>query len=159
MTTNSALEEKWWYRLLKVAYILLYVLSVVFVVAVSASELPQRYIDDTTTSIRCNSGSTYLLNQNSIYVFGDTLSSVQDKDARILCAYGSTNFYAFYSYTIPQNYTFTPHYIEPNYGAWLAESILFLLIVLVFLKLVRIGVLYVMLGARPSWIKEFRKIY
>ena len=158
ISKHSASEEKWWYRLLKVAYILLYVGSIGIVCIVAFSTMPHRTLDGNLSTIQCNNGKSYAPAENSIYVYGDSLSSYDDKNARILCAYDRTNYY---SYTAPayKNYTFVPSYNEADYGSWYFYSLLALFITWTILKLIRLGVQYVAFGSKPRWQKEFKKLY
>lgn len=156
--TSAASEGKWWYRLLKVAYILSYVFSIGLVLIISYSAMPQRTLDGNLSLIKCNNGTNYAPEKNSIYLYGDSLSSYQDENARILCAYDTTNYYR---YTAPsyKNYTFAPYYIEPDYSSWFFYSLLALLITWSVLKLIRLGVQYIAFGHSPRWVKEFKKLY
>jgi len=156
----SVSEEKWWYRLLKVAYILLYVISIGIVLVVSYSAMPHRTLNGDLSTIQCDNGKSYAPSKNSIYLFSETLSYSDDQDARILCAYDTTNYYSSY-YRAPsyKNYTFYPHYDEADYSSWFFGSLVALLITWGVLKLIRIGVQYIAFGNKPRWGKEIKKLY
>ncbi len=153
-------EEKWWYRLLKVVYIVLFVGSIGLTCVIAYAAMPQRTLDGNLSTIQCNNGKNYAPAKNSIYVYGDSLSYSDDQNARILCAYDTTNYYGTYL-TAPsyKNYTFAPVYNNTDYGSWFFYSVLWLALVWVVLKLVRIGVQYVAFGSRPRWKEEFKKLY
>jgi predicted nucleic acid-binding Zn ribbon protein len=151
-------ELKAWYRFLKVVYVLLFIVSVGFVCIVAFTTIPQRTLDGNLSMIKCENGKSYAPAKNSIYVYGDSLSYYDDQDARILCEYDSTNYYSLTAASY-QNYTFAPAYIEPDYSSWFFYTALALLIVWTILKLIRIGVQYVVLGGKPHWAQEFKKFY
>ncbi len=155
---TPASGEKWWYRLLKVAYILLYVGSIGVVCVAAFSSIPHRTLDENLSTIQCNNGKSYAPGNNSIYLYGDSLSSYDDEKARILCAYDRTNYYS-YSAPAYKNYTFVPSYNEADYGPWFFYSLLALLMTWTILKLIRLGVQYVVFATKPIWKKEFKKLY
>jgi hypothetical protein len=72
-------------------------------------------------------------------------------------------FGIFVGGTLLMSYALIPTetYYDPNpdYGSWFFYSLLALFIVWGLLKLVRIGVLYIALGGKPAWKKEFKKFY
>ena len=154
----SGAEQKAWYRLFKVLYILLFVGSLGFVLIVAYSAMPQRILDGNLSTIQCDNGKNYAPENNDIYIYGDTLSYYQDQNARILCAYDTLNFYR---YTAPsyKNYTFIPTYTEPDYSSWLFYTAVALLACWIILKFLRVGMNYILLGGKPNWRKEFRKFY
>lgn len=156
----SVSEAKWWYRLLKVVYIILYVGSIGLVCIIAFSGMPQRSLNGDLSIIQCNNGKNYAPAKNSIYIYSDSLSYSDDQDARILCAYDTTNYYSTYL-TAPsyKNYTFVPSYNEVGYGSWFFYSVLALLIDWLVLKLVRVGVQYVAFGNKPRWKEELKKLY
>ena len=153
-------EEKWWYRLLKVVYILLYVGSIGLVFIISYSTMPYATLDGDLSIIQCDNGERYAPSKNNIYLYSwsKNLSDGDDQDARILCAYHTTNFYSHAAPTY-KNYTFYPHFNTPDYGSWVWYSLLALVVVWAVLKLIRLAVQYVALGSRPKWHKEFKKLY
>jgi len=148
-------EEKWWYRLMKVIYIILYVGSIAIVCGVAFSEMPRRSLDGDLSLIRCNNGKNYAPAKNSIDIYGDTLSTYDDQRARILCAYDTTSYY---SRTAPsyKNYAFAPAYNKVDYGSWFLYSLLSLIITWAVLKLIRLSVRYIAFGSKPRWKSEFR---
>lgn len=65
--TLSWLERKWWYRLLKVVYILLFVMSVLACGLIVKDALPHDsyYIDADKTTITCDSKTVFTLRQTA----------------------------------------------------------------------------------------------
>ena len=153
-------EEKWWQRLLKVIYILLYVGGIGLVCVISFSTMPHPTLDGNLSTIQCDNGKSYAPERNSIYLYGDSLSSYDDEHARILCAYDTTNYYSS-NYPAPsyKNYIFYPHLNTPDYTSWFFGSLLALFLTWLVLKLIRLGVQYVAIGSKPRWQKEFKKLY
>lgn len=159
-TATTPQPEKWWYRLLKVIYIIVFVASIAITCVIAYSTLPQKTLDGNRSTIQCNNGKNYAPAKNSIYLYSDSLSTYDDQHARILCAYDTTNYYSTY-WTAPSyvNYTFVAVYNDAPYTSWFFYSILALAIVWVLLKLVRVGVQYVAFGNKPYWKSEFKKYY
>jgi ribosomal protein L37E len=150
-------EDKAWFRFFKVAYIVGYVLSILLVVGISISTIPKEKIDDALSTIKCNNGKTYSLSRNNLYTSNSILDYSEDKNARILCQYDTVNYYNYlYSnQQINKNYTFNPFYTTPNYKSWAIYSLVALLIMWLLLILIRIGFLYIAIGGKPNWKKEF----
>lgn len=145
------LEKKPWYRALKVFYILAIVVTVLTIGAVSISTIPHKTLDGEQSRINCNNGTSYAPSNNSIYLYGKDLSSYDDKHARILCRYDSTNYYSsYYSGYIEKNYTFVPVYEEMKYGGWIGYTFLALFIAWLIFKVLRMGFFYIAIGEKPS---------
>ena len=153
-------DERWWHRLLKVAYILLFAITIGTGLIFSYVSMPYRTLNGALSSIACNNGKSYAPEKNSIYLYGDTLSSTNDEHARILCAHDTTNYYS-YKYPAPsfKNYTFKPIYNEPDYGSWFFSSLFALFVTWSIVKLIRLGIQYIAFGYRPRWVEEFKKFY
>ena len=98
--STVVLDEKWWHRLLKVAYILIYIPLLLIIPIVWS---------------------------------------------------GNSSSYSGY-------YAGQSHY-DDTYGEAFRYSLLTLLIYLVIARLIKIAVLYIAMGRRPEWKKEFKKVF
>lgn len=152
-------DERWWYRFLKVVYIVTFTAVIGGGLAVAYSEMPHKWIDSSSSTIHCDNGKIYELSRNGLYAFGSDLDVGTDKDARILCEHDTLNFYLYSNVHISKNYEFIPHYVDADYTSWFWESLMWLALAWVILKLVRIGVHYVAFGNKPQWKREFKKWY
>jgi hypothetical protein len=153
------LEQKGWFRFLKVAYILIYIIVIGGILVIGFSSIPQANLNSAASNITCTNGESYNLSKNDIYAYSVPLDSYSDEDARILCAYNTTNYSNSYYFdqTIPLNYTLDPVYTPTDYDDWFWEFAIGLVVGWVFLKLLRMGVLYIIAGTKFNW-KEFKKI-
>lgn len=157
-TEINKFEEKVWFRFLKVFYVVIYSIVVLTTGVIIYSSKPAKQIDNSTSLIICDNGSSYPLAKNHFFVTED-LSFQDDLSARILCKYDTLNFDAFSNESIPKNYTFKPIYLASENNAWLRESLLGILIVWIVIKLLKIGVLYIVTGLKPYWKREFKKLF
>ena len=98
---KSELENKWWLRLMKVAYIILYIILIPILLVVWSEN--------------------------------------------------ATN-YSYNSYTRSSTYTST-------IGDAFWYSLLTLVIYLSIIRLIKISILYIFLGLKPSWKSEFKKLW
>lgn len=143
------LEGKAWYRAVKVTYLLVVCICVLSTIGIAYGVMPERQIDGDKSLIACNNGNVYAPSDNSIFIYGDELSSYQDEHARILCKHNSTAYYS-YSEHIPLNYTFKPVYIMPDYASWFGGVLLAIAIQAGVLMLLRIAFFYITLGKKPT---------
>lgn len=152
-------ENKAWFRLIKVLYIVLSLMTSFFLVAITFDYMPRKQIDKDLTTIKCDNGKTYSLDKNNISVSGAALYGFEDAHAKILCKYDTIDFINLrYAGFIEKNYTLKPVYISPNYDNWFFISIIAFVIAWLVLKFIKIIGLYIIMGDRPDWGKEFKKI-
>lgn len=145
------LEKKPWYRALKVFYIIVIIAVVLIIGAVSISSMPSKSLDGDQSRINCYSGKSYAPSNNSIYLYGEDMSSYDDEHARILCKYDSTSYYSsYFSGYIEKNYTFVPVYEDLKYGSWIGYTILAFFILWLVAYLVKIGFFYIAIGEKPK---------
>lgn len=149
-------EQKAWYRLLKVLYIILFILSILIAGVVSIAAIPKKYLDTNLSTIKCDNGKVYSISKNNIFALSSGLTSYEDKNARILCQYDTLDYYnpRYSNQKINLNYAFSPSYVNPDYSSWLAFSLIGFAATWLFLKLIRIGVLYITVGKKPVWKKD-----
>ena len=148
---RNDLEKKAWYRALKVIYIIFIVIAMLVIGTVSWSSKPEKSLDGEKSLISCNNGKSYAPSRNSIYPYGEDLSSYDDEHARILCKYDSTNYYSsYFSGYIEKNYTFNPAYEDMKYGSWVGYTILAFFILWLVSYLVKIGFFYIAIGEKPK---------
>ncbi len=158
LKSRSALKNKAWFRFLKVVYILMFSFFIIVFFVFSFVAIPKEKVDQELSTIKCDNGKSYYLEENniSIYTFNDELSSYSDEKAKILCKYNTLNYFKYSSNNISKNYEFYPVYIKPNYGEWLGYSFLSLMGILIFFKLIKITFFYIVIGEKPQWKSEFK---
>jgi hypothetical protein len=157
--TRGDLEQRAWYRFLKVIYLLFFISAILATIGISWAEKPRRTIDGNLSSIACDNGKYYAPAKNSIWVIGDTLDYTDDKHARILCKYDTLDFYN-YRYSnefIAKNYVFKPIYEKTDYVSWIAYSLLAIVIVWLVLRIIKLAFFYIAIGHKPK-IEDFKKI-
>ena len=155
---DDNLENKAWYRLLKVLYAIAFAVGIFITIFISISTIPKKFIDSEFSTIKCANGKIYPLRANNLYLSLDNsqLFSNEDKNARILCSLGTNDYYAYSKVVIKdKNYILNAVYNTPNYISWLIYSLLSLFAVWVALKMLKIGVLYIAIGKKPNWKNEF----
>jgi hypothetical protein len=84
METIKDLNSKWWYRLLKVFY----VMALLIAVSVALFELvdsAKPSYDGNLSYIQCDNGKVFILNEWGLLLVGDRLSSYQSDRASQLC--------------------------------------------------------------------------
>lgn len=145
------LENKAWFRFVKVLYIVNIVIAIITIGGISWSAKPQKTLDGNLSSISCNNGKFYAPNRNSIYPYSweTDLSYSNDENARILCRYDTLNFYSHSNEAIEKNYTFIPIYNDVKYGSWIGYIILAFCLLWLFTYLIKIGFFYIVIGERP----------
>lgn len=154
------LESKPWYRFLKVVYILFFILIVVTALGIVIATKPEREFNGELSTIACDNGKNYAPEENNIWVYSDSISDSNDKNARILCKYDTLNFYN-YQYSnesILKNYTFKPVYNEAKYLPWIGYSLFGLGGAWLFLRLIKIAFFYITIGKRMT-LNDFKKIF
>jgi len=168
-----ALEAKWWFRLVKVAYVLLAIIALIIMVALFWDERPYQTVDNKKSYIQCDrdvaSNLIYYLDKNGWnqwgQVYGDevTLSYSDDQEIRKTCARPldentgkpKTSFWDdVFLDNQPLNYKFYP-YLETkgSYGKWVRGAIICLAVFYLFYRLLIELFYYVVTGKRI-----FRKI-
>lgn len=120
------LEGKWWYRLLKVVYILFFVTSVLVSGVIIKDALPHDsyYIDADKTTIKCDSKAVFTLRQASV-----TDTVLDEKDVyqiNEMCLTGSLPSGSFTPFDMPEK-LFVVSEVYLKYGSWTngGEALLF----------------------------------
>jgi hypothetical protein len=152
------LNKKAWYRLLQILYGIFFVISVAYVILDFLDNMPEKFIDENLTKIECKSGRIFSLNESGISAFSEELSPSEDERAKYLCEHDTLENYSYgNSEKIYNNYNYSPVYEYPTGVKWLVwTGIFFLLLILAIfaLKIIRIGVVYVIAGIKPKWKNE-----
>lgn len=151
-TKRVELENKAWYRGVKVLYIFLVSVSFLAIIGISWSVMPEKTIDGYGSSILCHNGKSYAPAKNGIYLYGSQkeLDYTDDKNARILCKYETLGFYNYQYESIEKNYTFIPKYSQAEYGDWFGGLALALFVFWVISYLTKITFFYVAIGEKPK---------
>lgn len=149
---RSDLEKKAWYRAVKVIFILATALAVLTITIASWTSRPVNTIDNEKSLIRCSNGNFYAPGNNSIYIYGEEMSSYNDEHARILCAYDTTSYYSsqYYNKSIPLNYTFNPVFEEKEYGSWFGYTVLAYFITWAVFQILKLSFFYISIGEKPK---------
>ena len=87
----KSLEEKSWFRLLKLWYCGVYLTALAVVLLIAFSAWPEQYVSDWDTSIICANGNIYEAGPNSILTTNGRLNAENDTKARKLCAFKYQN--------------------------------------------------------------------
>lgn len=141
------LEQKWWFRFIKVVYVLAYIVAVLLVSFGGYDSKSGGGIDTEKSTIRCNNGKSYSPAKNNISVYSDNFGIFEEPHVRILCAYDTLNFY---SYTAPssKNYIFEvvqmPVNWSPAFQIWFWGYI----IVIVLFEVIRRTFFYIVTGKK-----------
>ncbi len=125
-----------WYRLLQVFFVSLFLLVLSAVIGIFITYKPERYLDNSKSSIICISGkykdNHYPLDKNSFYIYSwdDEFSESEKIDARKLCAYDKLGITYSSEYSDPQieNYRLNKVYgINNSWSEAFGYSILYVL--------------------------------
>lgn len=141
------LENKRWYRFLKVVYVFFFVLSIGYVLIIASINKPYTYVDSDKSSIICNNGNGYYAGENSIYIDSDgSLSSYNDEYARKLCYHG-TIYGASSKVPISTNYEVkVVHTTEGSWGSAISAFLIGTGIVIVIFEIIKRVFLYIVMG-------------
>lgn len=120
MIKEHELSEKWWWRALKVAYILVWLAAFSLIGIIAFTNRPQTTQDSNEVIIKCESGKSYR-HTLANYFFGrePNWSKEEVEQLKRLCAYGDND--TLDSPAIAEN-NFTYELAYNNYGSW--ESVL-----------------------------------
>jgi energy-coupling factor transporter transmembrane protein EcfT len=133
MEAINELNNKWWYRLLKVVYLIVLIAGILFIVLmVYSSNGPQ--FDNNASYIKCSNGKEVQLKSNDIFLYYDFLSPGDQKIAEGKCFDGmissSTDEFGKVKYKIAsetdnsRKYNLVSVYTERNWS----EIFLYILI-------------------------------
>ena len=148
------LEEKAWYRFLKVVYIVAIVLSILIAGVFSWVAKPTQVVDYDKSYFKCNNdpNNIYLLGKNNIYLnYNDVLYGTDDDKAKSTCHDDkTTNFIP-----VEKNYTLTiMHKNSYSYTQWLGYTALAFFGIWVFFKLISVAFFYIAVGKKPNFSKD-----
>jgi hypothetical protein len=117
MATDKNLQEKSWFRFVKLSYVLVYVALIAAVVVLAYIQLPYEYISDWESTILCSDGKAYKTGANSIYPSDGVLNTNGDIAARKLCAYNIVRDYSDqYQTPVDINYSLLP--VRKTHGGY-----------------------------------------
>lgn len=154
------LEDKLLYRLVKVIYIIVFLLSGLIAIFIGWESRPQPEVDDEKSRIACDNGKNYKLSANRIYVYSvDTtsLSNYQDEEARKLCQYGVLNDYStsYRNLATPTHQNYQLKIVEGTRGSWTNAILWWVLGIAgsyVALNLIRETINYILFGKPFDWM-------
>lgn len=154
MKTITDLNAKWWYRLVKVAYLLFALLIVIVVVSVVVDAY-DRTFNDNESYVSCNDGRKFFVDKMGMY--GDYVSSYDDKSFRTWCATtmvteDGTKKLKLINGPVPEekNYTFVAVYTPRDWTGTIGSSALWIAVILLVSEGIRRIFYYIILGSlRP----------
>lgn len=158
MKSIADLNSKWWYRLVKVAFLGFEIVVLLAAVGSMTSDYGPHF-DDTKSYVYCNNGSKFtgfLPKEVGVFVYSDYISTNDDQTFRELCnsvvtqnADGSLKVKRGTA-TAEKNYTFTAKYTSRDWVSTLLYSLGAIISVLLGFEIVRRVFYYILLGSvRP----------
>ncbi|MFC1609001.1 hypothetical protein ACFL3M_02325, partial [Patescibacteria group bacterium] len=112
------LHSRMWYRLLKVVYIAVLLLSTVYLIGLSFKEEPGKKFDEYNTLVHCEGGATYKAGENEI-PFSSASDSFIENSLKRLCMTGRFPQREYSQSDLedfPKNYSIT--YAYEDVGSW-----------------------------------------
>lgn len=150
---NKDYSRNFFFRLIKVAYILGLLAIWFIIIFVGWTEKPTPYLDSEKSLISCANGKSYTLDKAKIYLFYKTenLDQNDEIEARKLCAYGVINDYSseYRNLQIPQSKNYSLKQFESIRGSWTTLLLIWVLgisISYIVLSLIRETLNYIFLG-------------
>jgi len=156
MKTLTELNAKWWYRLLKVLYLLFAALMLLVIITVTVDEFSPSF-DDEASYVQCNDGRQFPVDKVGMY--SDYITFENDEFFRFWCA---TTFFdkpdGTKGYSINEgasinakNYTFVAKETSRDWVATIGYSFLAIVIVALITEILRRILYYIILGTiRPK---------
>ncbi len=161
-TVQDHLESKIWYRLIKVVYIVLLVLSffIVVVIAYSYHPISSTYTDGTKTLIVCDNGKSVRNKYRYITNYND-ISDKDDIELKSICKFGESDTTALEhqkkgELPMTKNYRMDFYQTTNNYGSWIEVLIILVMgipIVYTIFEVIKRVFLYIAIGKNPLKIK------
>lgn len=153
------LESKILFRLVKTLYIVCLVVIFLFVLFLGWSEKPTPFIDGKKSTLVCENGKKYLLDDAKIYIFSKTesLEGDEDIDARRLCEYGVLDDYSsgYRNLKVPQHKNYSLNTIESISGSWFSVLVWWGIgfsASYILLNLLRETINYILFGKKFDWV-------
>lgn len=144
------LENKPWFRFLKVVYIVAIIISVCSIGIFSWAMKPQKVIDYDKSYYQCHNDRDhiYILEKNKMYLSSDTFLRTEDSIARFNCRDDkSINIKP-----VDKNYDLNViHKYDYGHGNWLGYTLLALFIMWVIFRLISIAFFYIAIGEKPQF--------
>lgn len=150
--TSEKLSQKWWYRLLKVAYVGGYIAALLLIILISTDAWPNTYTDTYNSLIKCKNGNTYAAGVNGISITSDGgfILPSEEVDARKLCEYDIINDYLG-TYATPPSKNYEIQTVSTNTGSWREVIKIFaigVVISVLILEVARRVFLYILTGRK-----------
>lgn len=148
------LENKAWYRFLKVVYIVAIVTAILAIGGLSWALKPTKVIDYEKSYFKCNNGQSniYLLGKNNIYLdYSDAMYDTDDRRAKSTCSDDKTIGF------VPdeKNYTLTiVHKNSYSYTSWLGYTIGAFFVLWLLFKLINVAFFYIAVGKKPNFYHD-----
>ncbi|MES2225294.1 MAG: hypothetical protein V4480_00605 [Patescibacteria group bacterium] len=155
MKTLTELNSKWWYRLLKVLYIILALIILgVSIALIVVSNAPE--FDNKASYVQCDDGRTFPVDKIGMY--SDFVDSYNDRNFRTWCATtlveenGVQKLKPINGFVPDEkNFTFVAKETARNWMGTIGYSVIALVVVLLLSELLRRMFYYITLGSiRPK---------
>lgn len=163
MKSIKWLNEHWWYRLIKVMYIIFLTLIIVIPPFVIINEYKPKF-DNDSSYIKCANGKEFILSKNNIYLYNDYMWSHDKDKATSLCFDGSIEYTNYGTgiwkdLTVPKitsttensgKYQLISIYKNRDWTRTLGFSLVSTVVIIILFELIRRIFYYVILGSiRP----------
>lgn len=162
MTSENSLQEKWWWRALKVIYIFVWLISIGIAGFWGYSERPQRIPSDWRIDINCVNKTNSFWDSASTNGVNGILTPDEEILYRKECQYGlKVSDYVAYPTVSTRNFTISPYYNSMgNANAAWARFWVGLVISLVVIETIKSIFLYIMgirvwRGLLTPWFLKF----
>jgi len=164
MKIITELNNKMWYRFLKVIYVLIFI--PIFILAFFAGYMStEPKFDNEKSYIKCDNGKELKLSENNISLYSNYIGSYDDKLIRLLCTkdvrdelvkkygkidVGTTLTQDEFNRLYENNYNLVPFYTERSWTKAIGISFLWIIVATFFFELIRRTFYYIVLGSfRP----------
>jgi hypothetical protein len=155
MSQRQNYEDHFFYRLVKVAYVVGSLIIGFLIIVIGWTYKPTEFTDGTKSYLACSNGKKYSLETAKIIVWSNnkTLNSYADKEARKVCAYSVVEDYSD-KYPTPQYKNYTLNLVNGSRGSWWIVLLVWtigLSLLYAILNIFRETLLYMVLGKKFSW--------
>ena len=142
MERISDLNKKWWYRLIKVVFVVFFIGIIMAGVMIVAGEYSPSF-DNKASYALCKDGNKVGLDENSIYLNSSFISNTNDKTIKKRC--GTTFTLEEIKKRVP-SYELVSVYKSRNWLAVVGFSLLLVFITIIVAEIIRRIFYYIILG-------------
>ena len=155
MKTTSELNQKWWYRLLKVVYLSAVLFASIITIWLVFDDFSPKF-DNKTSYVQCNNEIKYFVDKIGMY--SDYVGSYNDEIFRTWCSTtlvteNGERKLKLISGPVPKekNYTFIAEYTPRDWTGTIVMSLISVIVICIIFEIGRRIFYYVVLGSiRPK---------